>query len=188
MRSSFVLLLFVSVGCLNSSTGGTVRGTPSVCTLTGATAELGLWTAQAPQRCSPGEGVVVGCSAGCGVGSCTGDPVVRVCDGATSPEQCAANQCRLGENDDNCMGLCPATSFICPSSGTLTVLVRRFSGSTAEFTCNVALRAGALGSPTPPTTGGGTCNCSSVNRTCTYTYDSAGRRTPHCRCTPSCCC
>jgi hypothetical protein len=187
MQTLKVLLLLSCVGCLNNSTGATVRGTPSVCLVTPATAALDPWQPQPSLRCSPGEGVVVGCSAGCGVGSCTGDPVVRVCDGATSPEQCAANQCRLGENDDNCMGLCPATSFICPSSGSLTVLVRRFSGSTVEFTCNLALRPGALGSPTtPPPTGG--CNCSNVSRTCTYTYDSAGRRTPHCRCTPSCCC
>jgi len=36
--------------------------------------------------------------------------------------------------------------------------------------------------------GGSSCNCSSVVRNCSYTYDSAGRRTEHCTCSPSCCC
>ncbi len=35
---------------------------------------------------------------------------------------------------------------------------------------------------------GGGCDCSSYTQDCTYTYDSAGNATPHCSCSPSCCC
>jgi hypothetical protein len=36
--------------------------------------------------------------------------------------------------------------------------------------------------------GGSSCDCSHVSQTCTYTYDSSGNATPHCTCSPSCCC
>lgn len=45
----------------------------------------------------------------------------------------------------------------------------------------------AMSASSAPTTGG-SCNCATVHRTCNYTYDSLGRQTPHCTCSPSCCC
>lgn len=35
---------------------------------------------------------------------------------------------------------------------------------------------------------GGSCDCSTVVRDCTITYNSLGQPTEHCTCSPSCCC
>lgn len=83
--------------------------------------------------CIPGEPMQLGC--GCpaaGVGSCGGDPMLRVCEGSGA--------CEFGESlasiDDAC-GRCPIVDFICPSSGLFSVLVTAFNPG-APFTCEPA--------------------------------------------------
>lgn len=78
--------------------------------------------------CTPGEDTVIGC--GCsGGGVCTGDPMIRVCEGSGA---CLAASA-IAEVDDAC-GLCPETFFTCPASGTYTVLVASF-GAGGWFQC-----------------------------------------------------
>ena len=76
--------------------------------------------------CNPGARYKVGCSPGdgaCHVGRrCTGDPMLRVCEGESSCLQTGA----LAENDDGCGTQCPATEFVCPLAG-------RFGVYTAPF-------------------------------------------------------
>jgi hypothetical protein len=80
--------------------------------------------------CTPGEQITLGC--GCGGGVCSGDTMIRVCEGT---EACAGFE-SLGSNDDRC-GLCSQLSVECPESGVYSVLVGPFS-SGLPFVCDVA--------------------------------------------------
>jgi lysyl oxidase len=80
--------------------------------------------------CVPGQFVVVGC--GCDpIGSCGGDPMLRVCKGT---EACDALS-SLAAVDDAC-GLCPQVEFECPETGVYSVLSGPFS-SGQPFTCDL---------------------------------------------------
>lgn len=68
-----------------------------------------------PATCEPGELWRVGC--GCPDATCEGDPMLRVCEGDSI---CASGE-SLALAADNC-GPCPAVSFVCPASGTFSVL------------------------------------------------------------------
>ena len=98
--------------------------------------------------CTPGEPVFVSC--GClGVGSCSEqpDPVLRVCDGSLSQEECTWDV-QLGENDDGPMcGRCPGLTVTCPDSGDLLVIARGFYPNEI-VDCDWALNEG--GPPPPP--------------------------------------
>jgi hypothetical protein len=84
------------------------------------------------ETCTPGRTMTVGC--GCeGLGSCTGDPVLRLCAGADACRVAAA----LANVDDDC-GLCPSAVIRCPEEGRFTILTAPF-GSGA-YTCSVAVR------------------------------------------------
>ncbi|MCA9607436.1 MAG: hypothetical protein KC619_17640 [Myxococcales bacterium] len=96
--------------------------------------------------CAPGTPLVVGCSSICGVGACTGDPFVRVCDGADDPG-CDASLALAADDNSYCdmelCGLggdcCPRAELVCPPSGDIVV----FSGSyvpTATSTCDVVVQ------------------------------------------------
>ncbi|MBM7112020.1 ADYC domain-containing protein [Archangium primigenium] len=68
--------------------------------------------------CTPGTLVSLG-AGGCGLGTCSGDPVLRVCPG---PQSCTQAQA-LVSGDNGCGGsLCPHVTFVCPASGRYTVL------------------------------------------------------------------
>ncbi|MDQ3032460.1 MAG: hypothetical protein M3Y87_08600 [Myxococcota bacterium] len=85
-------------------------------------------------ECTPGEALLVGCSSACGVGSCSGDPVLRVCDGSIDSRACADALAILGESDDSCETLCPSTRVVCPASGRITVVHRAFREG--AYTCD----------------------------------------------------
>ncbi len=105
------------------------------------------WQVALVDTCTPGEPVAAGCAegGGCGLGSCTGDPVMRVCDGRG--EGCTSGQA-LGVSDDACGGNCPLVNFVCPEGGVYTVLTGGNRPNNA-FTCEVATQLGHVrGDPT----------------------------------------
>lgn len=88
-------------------------------------------------RCNPGETVEIGCAAGCGLGSCEGDPTLRFCDGTLSTGDCgrATDTTSFAQIDDtSCGGLCPFDRVVCPASGAITVVPGAAGGSRAV--CN----------------------------------------------------
>lgn len=89
--------------------------------------------------CTPGTQTGAACSQNCGMGSCTGNPMIRVCDAAQSN---CTSALALGDNDNHCGGLCPlATNFLCPSSGRLAVYTTSAEHS-QPYTCSVAVGPG----------------------------------------------
>lgn len=89
--------------------------------------------------CTPGEAILVGCSSACEVGSCSGDPVLRVCEGSIDVRGCAEAFGILSESDDSCGTLCPAARLTCPASGRITVVHRAFRGD--DYTCDWSIGA-----------------------------------------------
>jgi len=89
--------------------------------------------------CTPGAVLAVACDNE-GVGVCTGDPKLRVCDGATSVPACWSGEGELAEDDDGGDGLCPRATVTCPASGTLTVVTTDFGAEYGApedpFACN----------------------------------------------------
>jgi hypothetical protein len=87
-------------------------------------------------RCMPGEVIEVGCAAGCGIGSCSGDPLLRLCDGSLGARDCAnaTTAASFRELDDapSCGGLCPFGRVVCPASGSITVV----PGGSSSASCN----------------------------------------------------
>lgn len=82
--------------------------------------------------CTPGNTVTVACGSR-GLGSCSGDPVLLVCDASlSSPERCNDDSAGLlGSNDDDGT-LCPGLEVRCPSSGRLAVRARPFGSGRFE--------------------------------------------------------
>lgn len=97
--------------------------------------------------CTPGEPILVACASACGVGACSGDPVLRVCDGDVDVRACAAGLAAIGESDDGCGTLCPAARVTCPVAGRITVVHRAFGEG--EYACDwsVASAASVTGAP-----------------------------------------
>lgn len=95
--------------------------------------------------CTPGTAVVVACDNE-GLGVCTGDPKLRVCDGATSVAGCWAGEGELGEDDDGGGGLCPRATVTCPASGSLTVVTTDFGSEYGApedaYACNWQVGSG----------------------------------------------
>lgn len=95
--------------------------------------------------CTPGASVTVGCSAACGLGSCSGDTVLRVCDTSHDPT-CTARQALATNDDSGCPttsgrcrrgDCCSQVTFTCPASGTYAAFWGAYdSGGTA--TCTLA--------------------------------------------------
>ena len=80
------------------------------------------WEFAGTIQCAPDVPIRVGCSQACfGPGSCTGDPMMRVCDSDRTESNCSyANA--VARADDSCGSTCPRTStLICPASGSLDV-------------------------------------------------------------------
>jgi hypothetical protein len=91
----------------------------------------------AVESCVPGETLVVACAAGCGLGSCIGDPVLRVCDGTLGTEGCRSetdSTMFVSVDDTACGGLCPRLRVTCPPSGTVAVTHRPLGSG--DYECN----------------------------------------------------
>tara|TARA_R110002073_G_scaffold300298_2_gene467616 strand:+ start:11391 stop:12470 length:1080 start_codon:yes stop_codon:yes gene_type:complete len=91
--------------------------------------------------CTPGTLTGAGCAQSCGVGTCTGDAMIRVCDAADG--NCTSGNA-LGDNDNRCGGVCPmAGGLLCPDSGQIAV----YSASATHgepYECNVVISAGPM--------------------------------------------
>jgi hypothetical protein len=92
------------------------------------------WKAAGIGQCEPGMSVALGDGA-CGLGSASGDTMLRVCAGLSPCEFGAAEL--LATNDDACGGLSPRVEFVCPPSGQFAVMVAPYS-SEAETSSSPA--------------------------------------------------
>ena len=93
--------------------------------------------------CTSGMNVTVACGAS-ELGSCTGDPILTVCDGATTAAlDCASTSAGyIGSNDDFAPpDRCPSVTVVCPASGSLAVKPTAFSGVP---TCTWATRESGI--------------------------------------------
>jgi hypothetical protein len=109
--------------------------------------DCGWSRAGAVRTCTPGLAVEVGCAARCTLGSCTGDSMLRICDGDVA---CTSRDA-IAANDDFCSGampaactcgtdtLCSYTTFTCPASGRYSVLTGSYASGSA-YTCTLAVR------------------------------------------------
>lgn len=102
------------------------------------------WVNSGSYTCVPGAMTRAGCSVLCGLGSCSGDTILRVCPGNTP---CSARDSLASNNDSSCSprlcaaggDCCSDTEFVCPPSGRVTVLTgARAAGAMAQ--CNVGVR------------------------------------------------
>lgn len=102
--------------------------------------------------CTPGTNLLIGCD-GVDLGSCDGDPVLRVCNGTLDPAMCRAATDGFAEADDD-VGRCPRLVVECPSSGVVTVTTRSFVRMEG-YVCDWRV-ADFTGTPPPrPTDAGG---------------------------------
>ncbi len=77
--------------------------------------------------CTPGTAVQL-TSGACGqAGSCTGNPVVRVCSGEKPCEYRGAGFLTHGDGASACLSSCPSVRFACPASGIYTVLAGAYT-------------------------------------------------------------
>lgn len=97
------------------------------------------WDSAGTWECTPGAELRIGCSAACsGLGSCTGNPMIRVCDAADPSGNCTASN-NLDDNEDSCGSLCPrARNITCPTSGQLAVFTAPHTPG-APYTCDIQL-------------------------------------------------
>ncbi|MBK8170273.1 MAG: hypothetical protein IPK60_07985 [Sandaracinaceae bacterium] len=91
------------------------------------------WVVASNGACVAGTTLQVGCGARCDLGTCSGDPIMRVCAGSAA---CGAREA-LRWDDDTCGRQCPSTSFTCPESGTYTVMTAPYR-SADSYSCIVA--------------------------------------------------
>ncbi|HTE52016.1 MAG TPA: lysyl oxidase family protein [Kofleriaceae bacterium] len=99
------------------------------------------WELAGEFDCEPGTRVDVGCSAAaaCGGASCTGDPMIRICDAERPDANCSA-PAAIRSSNDTAGGPCPCTLDVpCPASGRIAVY-----GAPAEigqpYECSVAVQ------------------------------------------------
>jgi len=83
----------------------------------GPTRDCGWSLDPMSHTCTAGSMVRIGCGAGCGLGSCSGDPVMRICESGA----CSGRD-SLGFDDDSCGSYCPVLTFTCPESGMYSVM------------------------------------------------------------------
>jgi lysyl oxidase len=93
------------------------------------------WTDGGTFSCTAGQQVQVGCGGTtCGAATCTGDPILRVCDAANA--SCTFGTA-LAHNDDCSNGnRCSLVTFTCPASGMYKVYSAPFTLGDA-VTCNI---------------------------------------------------
>lgn len=92
------------------------------------------WTVGGVETCSPGAPVTIACHGvgNCNLGSCAGDPMLRICPGAGVP---CTNTQAVAQNDNACGTDCPYVTFLCPPDGAVTVLHAPHTYGSA-YTCN----------------------------------------------------
>jgi aminopeptidase N len=93
------------------------------------------WTVIGAFDCTAGDPIEVGCGAMCMLGTCTGDPMLRICDG----ESACLGRNAISSDDQSCGGNCPVTSFVCPASGRYTVLSAPWASSDT-YSCMIESR------------------------------------------------
>ncbi len=105
---------------------------------TGADRDCG-WTREGVHTCTPGAMVTASCSAACGVGLCTGDTVLRICE-SDDPTQCNARQSVAVNDDSGCNAddVCSRAVFECPASGSFTILTGHWASDDPSSTCTLA--------------------------------------------------
>jgi hypothetical protein len=93
------------------------------------------WVNAGTFTCTPGSMVAVGCGGSCGVGSCHGDALLRICPDTTP----CGSHTALGQGDSECGGAgandCPGSRFTCPTSGQYTVLTGAYDYGDTSETC-----------------------------------------------------
>lgn len=97
------------------------------------------WTLGETLACTPGVDSTVGCGNACGLGTCTGDPMLRICPGVGP---CDSRRAIAGA-DGGCGGrfaACPITTFVCPSEGRFTILTAPALSSSTAAMCVPAAR------------------------------------------------
>lgn len=99
--------------------------------------EGGVRRSEDEASCVPGASTTVACGEGCGLGACTGDPVLAVCEGSVPVGSCLDTGRALAQNDDSC-GLCSQVTFTCPASGRIVVATRPFGDR--PYTCDWDVR------------------------------------------------
>ena len=79
------------------------------------------WTLAGGHPCTPESVVTIAChgEGNCNLGYCTGDAMLRICDGISTG--CKASDA-IAQSNDACGTTCPYLSFLCPSSGYVSVL------------------------------------------------------------------
>ncbi len=96
--------------------------------------------------CTPGERLEVACSSICGLGSCTGDAFLRVCDVGDDPN--CDSGLALADNDNSYCDMvvcglggdcCPRAQAVCPTSGEIVVYTGAWDPRAAH-TCDVVVR------------------------------------------------
>ncbi|ATB30375.1 ADYC domain-containing protein [Melittangium boletus] len=129
--------------------GSPVLSTCAVTPTTGVNRNCGFsW--KGVGSCTPQSSVHLG-AGGCGLGTCSGNAVLRVCPG-TQP--CVSANA-IASGDNGCNGsLCPDVTFTCPASGTYTVLAgawmagqpwsARVEASSGKFPARRVLRGAEL--------------------------------------------
>ena len=120
--------LYLGDGGVSASAGVTRPCSPAG--MAGVLRDCG-WRFDSVRTCLPGARVTVACGSGCGIGSCTGDSMIRLCRGTTDCTSAAA----LAQNDDSC-GLCSRAEMTCPSEGRYTVLTTSFVDG-SSYTCSI---------------------------------------------------
>jgi hypothetical protein len=93
--------------------------------------ECGWSESSAPATCTPGQSITVACP------DCTGDPMLRVCEGA-SP--CLARSALAW--GDSSLNQCPEVSFDCPAGGAYSVYAT--SIDTGSASCRATVQASTL--------------------------------------------
>jgi hypothetical protein len=92
------------------------------------------WQGVGVGRCTPGQSVSVG--AGCGLGSSSGNAMLRIC---TRMHFCDAGSADLiAQNDDGCGTSEPAVTFTCPSDGFYAVMAANQQSADGPASVDVA--------------------------------------------------
>jgi hypothetical protein len=98
------------------------------------------WRDSGVVTCTAGMMTTLGCDTTCAPpigGACTGDTMLRVCNGDLAPEACTSTVAIASNDDSGCgMSLCSRVSFMCPASGRVRVLTGAYnSANTASVMC-----------------------------------------------------
>lgn len=92
---------------------------PCPTTAYGAYRDCG-WEPAGTFSCTPGAAILAGCDFDCR-GDCTGDPVLRLCDG--EDPACIGYDALAAADNGVCGGYCPSVESTCPASGSVAALV-----------------------------------------------------------------